>query len=1006
MLRVFKFYLAATLGWMFLALASTALKAQNTANGSIVGNVTDASGAALPNVLVTVSSPQLEVPQVTSTTDASGNYKVLNLPAPGVYHIAFSHQGFQTFDVNALNLTVGFAAKVDARMQIGAVTQTVSVSAVSPVVDTVSDATETTIVRQQISYVPKSVGIQELLPMAAGVTLNGKPDVGDSNLASRTTATTYGIPLELTLGIEGINSATSHDEDTAVYLDDFAIQEDEIKTSGNNAEVAFPGLDEVLVMKSGSNTYHGEYRVDNENPRFQGNNITPALAGPPNNLKFTNPLTKAGYYDYAADLGGRVIRDRLWLYGGLSNQSVDQGEVNFYAAPDASGCWTCGDAIPATIWARLPEENGKFNWQIAPSTQLIGSWLHGNKHINNQGSSTLNPLPSDMQEIQPDDVWKGEIQVVKSKWILDAMAGYGGYRTTYAPESAAYIGAYGWTKGTNFAGDPSEEEVSTGLYTGVNDEAEEYHINNRYEMNASFAFLPVGRHLGGTHQLKVGTTDDWENEELQIPREMATGDYLLKFNNGTPYEITAFNFPELPYGFLYSQAFYLTDIWSLKHVTLNLGVRGERYNSFLPSQTTSAVEFADIFPKTSIPNTTVLTWVDVAPRVGAVWDVRGNGNTVVKGSFGMFGDTMGFDYPTVYDPVGVSSLTYNWSGPCQATAPLAPVEYNCDVTSAFLATLPSLTPISSTGGISQIINRNLKQDKTYEFVAGIERQVAPNFGVKASYIGHLIYNLFNAETNGGSVGPSTTYNGTGINVGHPYSSYTLPATFTDAMTGAPVTVYTYPAETSTCASTGCTSNEFLNTPTSRPDIYQSIEFVATKQNARGWDVTGSFWITKDHRWINGLAGLQGSPDDSFYPIDNTWNWQARADAVYNLPRGFRVSTFYRQQSGAYGQRTEVFSGTGSNGQKLNQGSVTMNMGPFGQYKGPTVEVWNVEGAKAFTFHDRMHLELNFQVFNLLNGSGAVTTNYQTTTNPARPTFGDVTSIESARVARIGTQFSF
>ena len=54
---------------------------------------------------------------------------------------------------------------------------------------------------------------------------------------------------------------------------------------------------------------------------------------------------------------------------------------------------------------------------------------------------------------------------------------------------------------------------------------------------------------------------------------------------------------------------------------------------------------------------------------------------------------MGFDYPTVYDPVGVSSKTYSWTGPCQATAPLAPVEWKCDVTPAFLATLPSLTPI-------------------------------------------------------------------------------------------------------------------------------------------------------------------------------------------------------------------------------------------------------------------------------------------------------------------------
>ena len=86
--------------------------------------------------------------------------------------------------------------------------------------------------------------------------------------------------------------------------------------------------------------------------------------------------------------------------------------------------------------------------------------------------------------------------------------------------------------------------------------------------------------------------------------------------------------------------------------------------------------------------------------------------------------------------------------------------------------------------------------------------------------------------------------------------------------------------------------------------------------------------------------------------------------------------------------------------------MVINMGPFGQYKGPNVEVWNVEGAKIFTVHEHYKIEANAQVFNLLNGSGAVSTNYATTLNPAAPTFGDVTSIESARVARVGVGFDF
>jgi hypothetical protein len=98
--------------------------------------------------------------------------------------------------------------------------------------------------------------------------------------------------------------------------------------------------------------------------------------------------------------------------------------------------------------------------------------------------------------------------------------------------------------------------------------------------------------------------------------------------------------------------------------------------------------------------------------------------------------------------------------------------------------------------------------------------------------------------------------------------------------------------------------------------------------------------------------------------------------------------------------TNNFSGTGTNGQALNQGTVTMRLGPFGQYQGPVVSVFNVKVAKQFRFKERWLFEPNFQVFNLLNTSAAVTTSY------AVSTFGAVSNIVSPRVIRIGGMFSF
>ena len=169
-------------------------------------------------------------------------------------------------------------------------------------------------------------------------------------------------------------------------------------------------------------------------------------------------------------------------------------------------------------------------------------------------------------------------------------------------------------------------------------------------MTETFSYLPPGSFLGGTHQLKFGTTWDWEEGDTQITKEYPSGDYLLIFNSPnaaattpTPFEITAFNYPVFPRNLLHAQAAFVTDTWRVRrNVSVNVGVRWERYNSFYPTQHTTANQFSDIFPAQTVPDTNTLTWKDIVPRAGVAWDIKGNGKTVVKASFGEFGDTMGF----------------------------------------------------------------------------------------------------------------------------------------------------------------------------------------------------------------------------------------------------------------------------------------------------------------------------------------------------------------------------
>jgi hypothetical protein len=88
------------------------------------------------------------------------------------------------------------------------------------------------------------------------------------------------------------------------------------------------------------------------------------------------------------------------------------------------------------------------------------------------------------------------------------------------------------------------------------------------------------------------------------------------------------------------------------------------------------------------------------------------------------------------------------------------------------------------------------------------------------------------------------------------------------------------------------------------------------------------------------------------------------------------------------------------GEGRNQSGVTARLGPFGQFQGPFIEVWNAKGARTFTFRDRYHIEGHLEYFNVLNSNAAVATSYLTST------FGAVTGIVSPRVLRFGAVFSF
>jgi hypothetical protein len=124
------------------ALHAGAPRARAQQDAGIVGQVTDESGAALPGVTVTATSPALQVGTVTAVTDTRGDYRLMPLPI-GTYAVTYTLSGFSSVRREELRLTVGFTATVDVALKVGAIEESITVSAASPVVDITSGTTAT-----------------------------------------------------------------------------------------------------------------------------------------------------------------------------------------------------------------------------------------------------------------------------------------------------------------------------------------------------------------------------------------------------------------------------------------------------------------------------------------------------------------------------------------------------------------------------------------------------------------------------------------------------------------------------------------------------------------------------------------------------------------------------------------------------------------------------------------------------------------------------------------------
>jgi hypothetical protein len=292
--------LAAAIAFAALAVTPSLAFGQRTTTGTVIGKVVDSSGAVLPGVSISLTSPEA-LGQFTGISDSQGSYRVTNLP-PATYDVRAELSGFQAV-IRKAPVRLNAATEVDFTLSVGAVSETVNVMAESPIVDPERAGLSVNINSQALTSVPVTTNrrFQDAWLVVPGVSVN--PATQELTGSERRTS------------LDGADVTDPYGGDIfAVNLNYDAIQDVEVKALGAEASdgSSMVGQYMNIVTKSGGNTFHGSAALFVIPQAFNGSNVE----GIPANRR----------EDYQPDLtlGGPVARDRVWFFAAYRRVQTDQ----------------------------------------------------------------------------------------------------------------------------------------------------------------------------------------------------------------------------------------------------------------------------------------------------------------------------------------------------------------------------------------------------------------------------------------------------------------------------------------------------------------------------------------------------------------------------------------------------------------------------------------------------------------------------------------------------------
>ena len=628
------------LGMLFLLLPALA-----HAQATLSGTIRDTSGAVLPGVTVEAASPALIERVRTATTDGTGQYRITELP-PGTYALTFSLSGFSTVKRDGVSVSGSGVIPINTELRVGTLTETINVTGEAPLVDTQSTRREVVVNADTIGALPITRSYGSVLYAVPGLSV--APGVGGNDLMPSMSVFTAhgGNSTEGRMMVNGVPVAGSFSGNSVAQFGYDIANADELQVlvSGGLGESETGGPLANLIPKSGGNQFSSSAFYSGTNSSLQSDNIDDALRA----AGISQPPALRKNWDGSGTLGGPFRKNRLWFFGNV--KSYGNAQVVEGAAPNLN-------VGKADEWLYVPEPGVevrrveskldlslRLTGQVTPRNRASFSHQYQDRCFGSSltvdgnacrartsswigmGSATTTAEAGPGYSADPSTLTQATwTSTVSNRLLVDAAVSrfvYGIVGSGQVPEDAV-MNLVGVTERSDIYGRAGFTYRAPFTFS-------------KYD-NVPWNWRAAASYVTGAHSLKVG----YQGAYFMYDRRTFVNNTQMRyiFNRGVPVGVNYYVAPVFDFSDrTETNAVYVQDQWTRGRLTLQGAVRYDHVTSWAPGDKQGSEQTSRFNPQPLRFETTtsVRGYNDINPRMGAAWDIFGNGKTAVKLNAGRY----------------------------------------------------------------------------------------------------------------------------------------------------------------------------------------------------------------------------------------------------------------------------------------------------------------------------------------------------------------------------------